>query len=303
MGLALGTFEFGSALSARRVFELLDTFHDLGGRVLDTAPTYGPTASGPRAEQLIGRWLATTGARMYTVTKAGLAPARPGQADLRPEQLIRSAEQSAQRLGAPPAALVLHRDDPAVPVGEVADALQHLIDTGTIQAAGASNWTTARLHAWCTHSAGAGRTGPRITQPLWSLARRTAPCPEPWLTEADPEHLAFAEQYGLTVMPYRTLAAGYLADRHSGRHHAHHTTTYDTLGNAGRRVRLRAAARRLGISGTALALAYLRSATRAHVVPVIGPTSIRQLTSVMTDTGRAGRLSPDLCAHLAGNEA
>ncbi|MFF7098211.1 aldo/keto reductase [Streptomyces rubradiris] len=296
--VALGTFEYGSTVPPGQARQLLDTFCALGGHVIDTAPTYGPTPDGYQTEALIGRWLAASGAPAAVVSKAGLDPAQPEHGILEPETLIASAHRSAETLGRPLTGIVWHRDDPAVPVGEIADAAHRLITDGTTRHVGASNWTTNRLASWIRYADQHQLTGPRISQPLWSLARRTQPPAEPWLIEADPDHLNLAASTGLTLMPYRTLAAGYLTDTHSGRHAAHHQAAYATPDNAARRERLRAAAARLGVSVPGLALACLRASTRARVVPVIGPRTTGQLHEALNGAGTV--LSPDLLAHFAG---
>ena len=100
---ALGTFEFGTpALAAAQAYELLDAYHEQGGRLIDTAPTYGPDGGAFRAEPLIATWLRTTGAPgVHVISKAGLDPARPERGDMRPETILATAARSASRLGVP----------------------------------------------------------------------------------------------------------------------------------------------------------------------------------------------------------
>lgn len=295
---ALGTFEFGtSALPADRARQLLDTFHELGGRLIDTAPTYGPHNGTFQAEPLIGAWLRHTGTTTRVITKAGLDPAHHDQGDLRPEAILTSARRSTDRLGRP-VTLVLHRDDPTVPVDEIADAADRATREGLAEQVGASNWTTARLDAWASHAAAARITAPTLTAPLWSLATRADPPPEPWLVEADHAHLAMAARHGMTITPYRTLAAGYLATRHSGRHNAHHGTTYDTANGRARRARLHEMAAQLRMTPHGLALAWLRAHRPAPVIPVIGPRTPEQLTESMAGATQAERVTPELAAYL-----
>ncbi|MFD4943587.1 aldo/keto reductase [Streptomyces sp. NPDC058409] len=299
---ALGTFEFGAAIPTQLALQLLDVHHELGGRIIDTAPTYGPSPDGYRAETIVARWAATTGIPAAAVTKAGLDPARPDHAALDPDMLMRSARQSADRLGSTLAGFVAHRDDPTIPVGEIADTAHRLITEGTTLRVGASNWTAERLQQWISYAHDHNLSLPELTSPLWSLAaRRTDPIPEPWLIEADHDHLALAAAHHLTVLPYRTLAAGYLAPRHSGRHRTHHATAYDTPANRVRRERLQDTAARLGLAPEGVALAYLRAAgAPAIVLPITGPTSVRQLRDAMTGATAAHLLTPDTLAHLSG---
>lgn len=296
---ALGTFEFTTpALPERRALELLDTYYQCGGRLLDTAPTYGPHADGTfHAEQLIATWLRTTGVSdVHVITKTGLNPDRPDLGDLRPHTILDQARRSADRLGAG-FTLLLHRDDPSVPLDEIADATDNTVRQGYASGLGASNWTTTRLTGWAAHARTRNLTVPDVTAPLWSLIPRTRPAPEPWLVEADQPHLHHAAQQGMTITPYRTLAAGYLTAHHTGRHAEHHTTTYDTPTGRARRARLHEAAATLRMTPHGLALAYLRAAA-PRVIPVIGPRTVTQLRQCMAGAAAAARLTPDLIAYL-----
>ncbi len=299
---ALGTFEFGTpTVPAARAYELLDAYYEQGGRLIDTAPTYGPDGGTFRAEPLIATWLRVTGARgVHVISKAGLDPACPGRGDLRPETILASAAGSAGRLGVP-FILVLHRDDPLVPVDEIADVASRAVATGLASGTGASNWTAARLEAWASYACRRrGLPVPQVTAPLWSLAPRADPPAEPWLAEATPGHLQIAARYGMTVTPYRTLAAGFLAAGHSGRHAAHHAAAYDTPAGRERRERLRRAARALGMTPHGLALAWLRASSPAPVVPVIGPRTVAQLRESMSGAAAAHRVTPGVGAYLEG---
>jgi aryl-alcohol dehydrogenase-like predicted oxidoreductase len=298
---ALGTFEFGTpALPAARAYEMLDAYYELGGRLIDTAPTYGPGGGTFRAEPLIATWLRLTGAPgMHVISKAGLDPARPERGDLRPETILATAALSSERLGVP-FILVLHRDDPQIPAGEIADAASRAVADGVASGTGASNWTAARLDAWASYARRCGLPGPQVTAPLWSLVPRAHPPAEPWLAEATPGHLQVATRYRMTVTPYRTLAAGFLAARHSGRHAAHHAVAYDTPAGRERRERLRRAARVLGMTPHGLALAWLRAASPAPVIPVIGPRTVAQLRESMSGAAAAHRVTPGLAAYLEG---
>ncbi|MFJ6140767.1 aldo/keto reductase [Kitasatospora sp. NPDC092286] len=297
---ALGTFEVGTtAIPDDQACGLLDAYQELGGRIIDTAPTYGPTDRGFRAEPLIGTWLRTAGPGMRVITKTGLDPARPDRGDLRPEKILASARRSTDRLGQA-SILLLHRDNPAVRVAEIADAADRAVREGLAVQVGASNWTTARLSTWAAYAAAARLAAPTVTAPLWSLIPRAVPPAEPWLVEADPGHLAMAARYGMTVIPYRTLAAGYLAARHSGRHADHHAGTYDTAAGRERRDRLHQAAAALRMTPHGLALAYLRAHRPAPVIPVIGPRTLQQLGESMAGAAQAGRVTRELAAYLEG---
>lgn len=104
----------------------------------------------------------------------------------------------------------------------------------------------------------------------------------------------------MTVTPYRTLAAGFLTAGHSGRHAAHHAVAYDTPMGRDRRERLRRAARVLGMTPHGLALAWLRAASPAPVIPVIGPRTVAQLRESMSGAAAAHLVTPEVAAYLEG---
>ncbi|MBA3709392.1 MAG: aldo/keto reductase, partial [Planctomycetes bacterium] len=144
--ICLGTALHGSTIADDDAFALLDIFVERGGNFLDTAHIYAawlPNGHG-QSERAIGAWLRSRGSRASTViaTKGGHPSwtAVP-QARLRPEDIASDLTESCERLGTDVIDLYwLHRDDPAVPVDEILDALQRLIASGRIRAIGASNW-------------------------------------------------------------------------------------------------------------------------------------------------------------------
>ncbi|WP_433531283.1 aldo/keto reductase [Micromonospora sp. CA-263727] len=299
--IGLGTWEFGSHLPPDRCRDLLDTHADIGGQLIDTAPTYGPHADGSHhAESIIGDWLATTGTAIQVATKAGLNPAtrRP---DLAPPRLLLSADRSRDRLRRPHLdLLLLHRDDPQVPVDELADTLNRLVTTGTTTAIGVSNWQPARLDALATRLAASGHAPLHATAPLWSLARRSRTTTDPELVEASPEHLACARTHRLHVLPYRAAALGFFATtphHEGGRHHAYQHATYHTPDNLARHQRARRLARTLGATPHQVALAWLCSSD-LPVTPVVGATTPAQLRE--SAAGCVLRLTDDHRRYLTG---
>ena len=119
-------------------FELLDHFYEIGGNAIDTAYVYG----GGGSEPAVGQWIRERGLRDQIV----LIVKGAATADATPEMVTREMAESLDRLGLEYADLYLmHRDNPAVPVGEFVDCLNGHREAGRISAYGGSNWTTARL--------------------------------------------------------------------------------------------------------------------------------------------------------------
>lgn len=133
---------------------------DLGCTFFDTAECYGTPEAPHENEILVGRALAPVRDKVVIGTKFGLKfDLDDGKVnhdlvpDARPETIRRSVEGSLQRLGTDYIDLYYqHRQDPNVPVEEVAQVMSDLIKEGKIRAWGLSEVdedTIRRAHAVC----------------------------------------------------------------------------------------------------------------------------------------------------------
>lgn len=133
---------------------------DLGCTFFDTAECYGTPDSPHENEVLVGRALAPVRDKVVIGTKFGLAfDLEDGKVnhdlvpDARPETIRRSVEGSLMRLGTDYIDLYYqHRQDPNVPVEEVAQVMSDLIKEGKIRAWGLSEVgedVIRRAHAVC----------------------------------------------------------------------------------------------------------------------------------------------------------
>lgn len=133
---------------------------DLGCTFFDTAECYGTPGAPHENEILVGRALAPVRDKVIIGTKFGLKfDLDDGKVnhdlvpDARPETIRRSVEGSLSRLGTDYIDLYYqHRQDPNVPVEEVAQVMSDLIAEGKIRAWGLSEVdedTIRRAHAVC----------------------------------------------------------------------------------------------------------------------------------------------------------
>ncbi|HEY5786973.1 MAG TPA: aldo/keto reductase, partial [Microlunatus sp.] len=98
--LCLGTMTFGAESDPATSYELLDTFVEAGGTLVDTADVY----SGGVSEEIIGRWFANRPAevteRVVRATKGRFGTAdEPNGLGLSRRHLTRALDASLGRLG------------------------------------------------------------------------------------------------------------------------------------------------------------------------------------------------------------
>ena len=191
---------------------LYDRFVELGGNAFETARWY-PT------EPALGRWLAGRAdrAELFVITKGCHPAIQDGPPRVSPEAIRTDLTESLERLGLDRVDLfLLHRDDEAVPVGEIMTALAEHRAAGRIGAAGGSNWTTARLaeaNAWAVAH---GLPPFDVASPNLALAHATRP---PWdgcVVAGDPASLAWYTASQLPLLAWSALARAYFVEGSAG---------------------------------------------------------------------------------------
>jgi aryl-alcohol dehydrogenase-like predicted oxidoreductase len=191
-------------------FAVLDAFAARGGRLIDTALVY----AGGHAERLIGLWLAArpgTARQMLVLTK-GAHPDAEWHSRMTPEKIADDISASLGRLGAGAvAAWLVHRDDEAVPVGEIVDALDALVRTGQARSIGVSNWRLPRLREAVTFAAAHDRAPIVVSSSYLGLAEAIE-FPWPGCQSArDDETLAWHAVSGLPLLAWSSQASGFFA--------------------------------------------------------------------------------------------
>jgi aryl-alcohol dehydrogenase-like predicted oxidoreductase len=257
--LALGTLGFSPG-TRERDYALLDAWLEAGGTVIDTAHVY----EGGDAERVLGRWLADRpGARERIVLVTKGAHPDGDRKRVTPADIAADLRDSMERLGGPIDLYLLHRDDPAVPVGEIVDALDAHRRGGEIRAFGVSNWTLPRIDEANAYAAARGVAGIACNSPHLSLAvQNEAPWPG-CLSAADAGSRAWHERTGMPLLAWSAQANGFFAGASS--------PVYDNDENRERRAR----ARQLG-DPNAVALAWVL-AQPFPTIAVIGPHSLEHL--------------------------
>ncbi len=148
-------------------FSLLDSIIEMGCYAFDTAHAYGDGAS----EQVLGNWMqARNNRNEVIVIGKGAHPVR-GTKRVGPESIKQDLQESLDRLKTDYIDLyLLHRDDPAVPVGPIIEVLNGLKNEGKIVLFGASNWNHKRLQEASEYADKNGLSAFSVASNQYSLA-------------------------------------------------------------------------------------------------------------------------------------
>ncbi len=190
MGMSHG---YGPAGDKQEMISLLRSAVELGVTLFDTAEVYGPFTN----EALVGEALAPFRGQVVIATKFGIKIDPGGQqvVDSRPEHITQSAEGSLKRLGVEAIDLYYqHRVDPAVPIADVAGAVQDLIRAGKVKHFGLSEagvQTIRRAHA---------------VQPVTAIQSEYSL----WWRRPENELLPALEELEIGFVPFSPLGKGFL---------------------------------------------------------------------------------------------
>lgn len=205
--IALGTNTFGWTSDEDGAFAVLEAYTAGGGNFVDTADSYPHWAdgcAGGESETIIGRWVAGHQGPddLIVATKVANHPEYRG---LSSDNIRAAAEASLGRLGRDSLDLYYaHVDDPRVPLVETISTLSELVDEGLVRHIGVSNYSPARLREWLEITDREGFHRPIALQPGYSLMERGI----------EDELLPVAREAGLGVVPYWSLAQGFLTGKY-----------------------------------------------------------------------------------------
>ena len=297
--LCLGTMQFLWTTDEANSLAVLDAFVEAGGNFIDTADIYSswaPGLKGGEAETVIGGWMRSRGNRrdvvIATKVRGRMWPGPNGEG-LSRAHIITACEDSLRRLGTDHIDLYqTHWPDDDTPIDETLRALDDLIHAGKVGYIGCSNIKGWQLVEALLTAREAGLAAYVSIQPHWSLAHRD---------EFENDAYAVARKYGLGVVPYSPLAAGFLTGKYRrdqalpDSQRVRSVKRY--LNERGFTLldRLEAVARARGKTMAQIALAWLLTMP-GTTAPIIGANTPAQLAESL---GAAGlRLSVDDMATL-----
>ena len=288
--IALGGNVFGWTVDTSTGFRILDAFASAGFNLIDTANTYSIWISGHHggeSESLLGRWLQESGRRkeVLIATKVGMDMG-PGGKGLSASHIRSSVDASLRRLGTDYIDLYqAHEDDPTTPLEETLGEFSALVDSGRVRAIGASNFGAARLEAALKTCCEQGFHRYESLQPRYNLVDRNE-----YETSLD----SVCRSHGLGVLPYASLAAGFLTGKYRGPADAQKsprgTRAVARLNERGLRIlaALDEVAEHLATTPAVVAVAWLISRPNVSA-PIASVTSVEQLAELL----KAATLSLD----------
>ena len=266
-------------------FALLDAAVDAGINAFDTAVNYATADDG--VDAILGRWIRHRGGREGIVISAkGCHPELPDWVPrVNPDAIDEDINRSRQQIGVNHLDLWLfHRDDPAVEIGSLVEAVNAAIDRGNIGAWGVSNWTTSRIESAIDYADAHDLKGPVANSAHYSLVDQLD---EPWddvVTLSGPDRAAdrqWHREQEVAVVAWSPLAGGFLSERIARReledategHLADTARCYLSDDNWARRERAAEVGRRLGLSLSQVALAWALHADFNPLVIVANATN------------------------------
>ncbi|AQX81607.1 alcohol dehydrogenase [Plantibacter flavus] len=275
--LNLGGNVFGWTADRQTSFDILDAFVAGGGNFIDTADGYSawvPGNTGGDSERLIGEWQELRGNRdeLVIATKVSQHPDFTG---LAADNILKAADASLERLRTDHIDLYYaHFDDESVPLEETVTALSSLVDAGKVRHLGISNYSAARIAEWFEIVEAKGLHRPIALQPHYNLVER----------EFEGELRTIAEREQLAVLPYFSLAKGFLTGKYR------EGSSVDSVRAEGAQAYLAdhaallpvldevAAAR--GVSVATVSLAWLRSQPTV-AAPIASARTVEQLPDLL----------------------
>ncbi|MCX6417450.1 MAG: aldo/keto reductase [Actinobacteria bacterium] len=206
--LCLGGNVFGWSANAAQSQEVLSAYESAGGNFIDTADMYSRWHTGNvggESETIIGDWMRARGNRseMVIATKVAKLATRPG---LSAANIAAAAEDSLRRLGTDYIDIYYaHHDDEEVPLEESLAAFNELVTSGKVRYLAASNYSATRLEEALKISRDLGMSEYLLLQPNYNAIVRN---------EYEGDLMAVAVKEDIPVLPYFSLAAGFLTGKY-----------------------------------------------------------------------------------------
>ena len=208
--ICLGGNVYGWTVPESEAFHQLDRAAGSGLNFIDTADVYSrwvPGHKGGESETILGKWFAKSGKRKDVIlaTKVGMEMGE-GRKGLSARAIELAVEDSLRRLQTDYIDLYqAHKDDESTPLEETLGAFDKLVKAGKVRYIGASNYSGARLTQAIETSRKNGLAEYTSLQPHYNMVERQ---------EFESDLLPVVQKYKIGVIPYFSLAAGFLTGKY-----------------------------------------------------------------------------------------
>jgi len=200
--VGLGSNNFGRRVDLDGTRAVVDAAIEEGATFVDTADIYG---GGGRGEELLGQVLSGRRDQVVLATKFGMDMGDGRGPRGAPAYIREAVESSLQRLDTDVIDLYwYHQPDGETPIEETLEALDRLIDAGTVRAIGASNFSAQQIEEADATARERGLTRFAAVQNHYSLLDRGA----------ERDVLPTCERLGLGFVPFFPLASGLLTGKY-----------------------------------------------------------------------------------------
>ena len=210
--LCLGGNTFGWTTDQKASEAVLDAYVEAGGNFIDTADVYSrwvPGNAGGESETALGTWMAARrNRRAVLIATKVMGSMGPGANDtgLSRQHIMEGVEASLRRLQTDYIDLYqAHWDDRDTPLEETLRAFDDLVRQGKVRYIGASNYHAWRLTRALWESDRRGYVRYESLQPKYNLVIRD---------EYERELEALCLEQGVGVIPYSSLASGFLSGKY-----------------------------------------------------------------------------------------
>ena len=214
--------QFGWTCDEARSFEIMDAYFAAGGNFIDTADIYSSWAennAGGVSEEIIGRWVKAQKNRDQLVLATKVRGAMgtnfsQGRNTIHQREglsrkwILKACEDSLKRLQTDYIDLYqVHWVDTETPIEETLSALTELVKKGYVRYIGCSNFSAWRLmqSLWASDKHNLEKFV--SIQPEYSLV-------QPTRANFERELAKVCLEYGIGVIPYSPLAAGFLTGKY-----------------------------------------------------------------------------------------
>ncbi|MGH2890907.1 MAG: aldo/keto reductase [Solirubrobacteraceae bacterium] len=291
--ICLGGNVFGWTADEAESRAVLDAYTAEGGNFIDTANSY--LVEHGVSETILGRWMGDRGNRDQIVlaTKVGGGRDRLDLRNLRAETVHGEARASLERLQTDHIDLYYaHYDDEETPFEESLGAFDALVRDGLVSHIAASNYSPERLTAALEFQREHGLAQFTVLQPRYNLVERSI----------ERSLLPVAEAWDLAVLPYFSLAMGFLTGKYRpGREairspRAEEARAYLDNGGAAVLEALDDVAGAHGTTVAAVSLAWLLAQPQV-VAPIASARTTQQLEEILP--AATLQLAPDELERLA----